>query len=314
MLKTAGIHHITSFVSHPQDNVDFYAGVLGLRLVKKTINFDAPEVYHFYFGNETGSPGTIMTFFPHEYARRGKIGGGQVGITVYAVPPGSLEFWKRRLTQFKIRYDEVTRFGEKYIRFHDNSGLLLELTEREEGAASSWSFGGVPVEAAIKGFGGAVLFSVRPDRTAEVLEKQLGLERIGEDGGWVRYRAQGDIGQIIDMNLEPMEWGDGGAGTVHHIAWRAKDDAEQQKFRALAWEDRLQPTPVVDRQYFNAVYFREPGGMLFEIATDPPGFAIDEPVEQLGEKIMLPEWYEPQREAIESNLIPVKVRVLEGDE
>lgn len=312
-MKTAGIHHITSFVNHPQDNVDFYAGVLGLRLVKKTINFDAPEVYHFYFGNESGSPGTIMTFFPHEHARRGKIGGGQVGITVFAVPAGSLDFWKRRLDTFKIHYNEVTRFGEKYVRFHDNSGLLLELTERSEGTASTWSFGGVPAEAAIKGFGGAVLFSVRPDRTAEVLEEQLGLEHIGEDGSWVRYRAQGDIGQMIDMNFEPMEWGEGGAGTVHHIAWRAKNDAEQEQFRALAEEARLQPTPVVDRQYFNAVYFREPGGMLFEIATDPPGFAIDEPAEQLGENIMLPEWYEPHRKTIENNLIPVKVRVLEGD-
>lgn len=214
---------------------------------------------------------------------------------------------------FQIHYDEVIRFGEKHIRFHDHSGLLLELTERSEGAASTWAFGGIPVEAAIKGFGGAVLFSVRPDRTAEVLAEQLGLERSGEDGRWVRYRAQGDIGQMIDMNLEPMEWGEGGAGTVHHIAWRAQDDAEQEQFRALAEEARLQPTPVVDRQYFNAVYFREPGGMLFEIATDPPGFAIDEPAERLGENIMLPEWYEPQREAIESNLTPVKVRVLKGD-
>lgn len=313
MPKTAGIHHITSFVNDPQANVDFYAGVLGLRLVKKTINFDAPDVYHFYFGNETGSPGTIMTFFPQENARRGKIGGGQVGITVFAVPVGSLDFWKERLGRFQISYDEFTRFGETYIRFHDHSGLLLELTEREDGAASTWSFGGVPAGKAIKGFGGAVLFSVQPDQTAAVLENQLGLDRIGEEGGWGRYRAQGDIGQIIDMNVQPIGWGEGGSGTVHHIAWRAKDDEEQEAFRAKAEESRLLPTPVIDRQYFNAVYFREPGGMLFEIATDPPGFANDEPVEHLGEKIMLPAWFEPHREALEKNLTPVEVRELKGD-
>lgn len=281
--------------------------------MKKTINFDAPEVYHFYFGNERGSPGTIVTFFPQKNARRGKIGGGQVGITVYAIPVGSLDFWKERLTKLGIAYDEFKRFGETYIRFHDNSGLLLELTEREEGLPSTWSFGGVPADKAIKGFGGAVLFSVQPDQTSAVLEDLLGLDRVGEDNGMIRFRAQGDIGQIIDMNAQPMGWGDGGAGTVHHIAWRAKDDEEHEQYRKIIEQNRLRPTPVVDRQYFNAIYFRELGGMLFEIATDPPGFANDETVEQLGEKIMLPEWFEPHREAIESNLTPVEVRVLKGD-
>ncbi|NMO97430.1 ring-cleaving dioxygenase [Paenibacillus lemnae] len=314
MPRTTGIHHITSFVQDPQGNVDFYAGVLGLRLVKKTINFDAPDVYHFYFGNEAGSPGTIMTFFPHQDARRGSVGGGQVGISVFAVPPGSLDFWKERLTGFAISFDVVQRFGEQYIRFHDNSGLLLEITEREEGTESRWSFGGVPADKAIKGFGGAVLFSMKPDRTGEILNGLLGLERVNEEGGWVRYQASGDIGQIIDMNTKDLEWGRGGAGTVHHIAWRAADNEQQEQFRQEAEAGRLQPTPVVDRQYFNAVYFREPGGILFEIATDPPGFANDEPAEHLGEKIMLPSWFEPHREELERNLTPVEVRVLKGAE
>ncbi|MFI2857777.1 ring-cleaving dioxygenase [Paenibacillus sp. JSM ZJ436] len=312
MPRTSGIHHITSFVQDPQGNVDFYAGVLGLRLVKKTINFDAPQVYHFYFGNETGSPGTIMTFFPQEGARRGSIGGGQVGITVFAVPSGALEFWKSRLEQFGIAYEETTRFGEVYIRFHDPSGLLLELTERKSGEDSRWTFDGIGVKEAIKGFAGAVLFSMKPQRTAEVLQGPLGLQQVEESGGWVRYQAAGARGQIIDMNRNEMEWGRGGAGTVHHIAWRAADDAQQEQFRREAEEQRLHPTPVVDRQYFNAVYFREPGGILFEIATDPPGFAKDEPEETLGERLMLPEWYEPHRQEIERGLTPVEVRVLKG--
>ncbi|WP_234032881.1 VOC family protein [Paenibacillus faecalis] len=312
-MKTAGIHHITSFVGNPQENVDFYAGILGLRLVKKTVNYDAPEVYHFYFGNETGSPGTLMTFFPEDDMRRGKIGGGQVGITVFVIPTGSLDFWKERLTKFGIAHDEFKRFGETYIRFRDHSGLLLELTEREEGTPSTWSFGGVPADKAIKGFGGAVLFSVYPDQTSAILEELLGLERIGKDNGMIRFRAQGNIGQIIDLKVQRVDRGVAGAGTVHHIAWRAKDENEHEQFHKVLELNQLRPTAIIDRHYFNAIYFQEPGGILFEIATDLPGFTNDESMEHLGKKIMLPKWYESERQAIESHLTPVEVRVLKGD-
>lgn len=313
MQKTAGIHHITSFVQDPQTNVDFYAGVLGLRLVKKTINFDAPEVYHLYFGNELGSPGTAVTFFPSPGSRSGRIGGGQVGYTAYAIPAGTMDFWEERLAKFGVETERSERFGETFLRFRDPDGLQLELVERAEGAASQWSFGGIPAAKAIKGFAGALLYSVAPEKTMNVLQSVLGLERMAEENGLVRFRAAGDIGNVIDINAEPMPWGAGGAGTVHHIAWRAKDDEDHRRWREQVERSGLQPTPIVDRQYFNAVYFREAGGILFEIATDTPGFDNDEPFEALGEKLMLPEWYEKHRELIERNLLPIEVRVLKED-
>lgn len=310
--QTAGIHHITSFVQNAQETVDFYAGVLGLRMIKKTINFDAPEVYHLYFGNETGSPGTIITFFPWAHSRKGRIGGGQVGITTYAVPTGSLSFWEARLTQFDIPFEKTQRFAETYLQFEDRDGLKLEIVEREQGALSQWSFGGIPTDKAIKGFGGAVLYSTAPDKTSQLLEQVMGLQKVGQEGAYARFKSFGDLGNIVDINVTPMAYGAGGAGTVHHIAWRAKDDAEHALWRSHVQTNGFQPTPIVDRQYFNAIYFREEGGILFEIATDPPGFARDEQPEALGEKLMLPEWFEESREQIERNLPPIQVRVLEG--
>jgi glyoxalase family protein len=310
-LQTTGIHHITAFARHPQEIVDFYAGILGLRLVKKTINFDAPEVYHLYFGDHTGNPGTIITFFPWPNSRKGRIGGGQVGITTYAVPIGSLGFWEERLNKFGISLKKSTRFSEHYLQFQDNEGLNLELVEREEGAFSDWSFGGIPADKAIKGFGGAVLFSVNPAKTMDVLEHVLGLKKAGEDVQYARFQAAGTIGNLIDVPLVQMDVGAGGAGTVHHIAWRAMDFEEHTLWRNSVMEHGYQPTQIIDRQYFNAIYFRESGGILFEIATDPPGFAHDETPETLGEKLMLPEWFEKNRQDIENNLLPIQVRTLE---
>ncbi|UQZ33984.1 ring-cleaving dioxygenase [Paenibacillus sp. PK3_47] len=310
-LQTAGIHHITAFVGDAQRNADFYAGILGLRLVKKTINFDAPEVYHLYFGNEEGAPGTIITFFPWSTGRKGRIGGGQVGVTTYAVPAGSLGFWEERLASYAISFTHVTRIGEHYLSFADYDGLRIELVEREEGPYSTWSFGGVPEKHAIKGFGGAVLYSVNPERTADTLGRTLGMEVIAEGDGYIRYRSAADLGNIIDLKSAPVPHGAGGTGTVHHIAWRAKDDAEQLEWGARVQSHGYQPTPVQDRQYFNAIYFREEGGILFEIATDPPGFANDETPDALGQKLMLPAWYEPHRAAIEANLSPFEIREIE---
>lgn len=311
---TAGIHHITAFVRDAQATVDFYAGVLGLRLVKKTINFDAPEVYHLYFGNALGSPGTIITFFPWATSRKGRVGAGQVGITTYVVPEDALGFWQERLAQFDIPVAQTTRFGETYLQFADPDGLLLEIVARDEGPRSGWTFGGVPADKAVKGFGGAVLYSAAPVKTGDVLERLLGLERIGQEGDYVRFKGTGDLGNLIDLPLTRMEAGVGGAGTVHHIAWRASDDQDHALYRQRVEESGFQPTPIIDRQYFNALYFREQGGILFEIATDPPGFAHDESVETMGEKLMLPAWYEQHREKITELLPPIEVRVLEVDE
>ncbi|WP_372663556.1 ring-cleaving dioxygenase [Cohnella sp.] len=312
--QTAGIHHITAFVRNAQETVDFYSGVLGLRLVKKTINFDAPEVYHLYFGNEGGSPGTIITFFPWVNSRKGRIGAGQVGVTTYIIPVGSLDFWKERLNKLGLSYTAATRFNEQYIQLADPDGLLLEIVEREAGPRSGWTFGGIPVDKAVKGFGGAILYSAAPEKTSNVLEQVMGLEKVGEDGGYARFQATGDLGNLIDVNLTAMPFGVGGAGTVHHIAWRAKDDEDHANWRKAVEESGLQPTPIIDRQYFNAIYFREEGGILFEIATDPPGFARDEPADTMGEKLMLPEWFEANRTQIIAGLPPIQVRVLEADQ
>lgn len=309
--KTLGIHHITAIVGHPQENVDFYAGVLGLRLVKQTVNFDDPGTYHLYFGNEGGKPGTIITFFPWAGARQGIIGDGQVGVTSYVVPKGAMEFWKNRLEKFNIMFTSLERFGEPYLALDDPHGLHIEIVERAEGEINTWTFGEVTPEVAIKGFGGATLFSTQPNKTADLLEKVMGLELVGKEGDFARYRSTADIGNIIDLKLTSTGRGQMGVGTVHHIAWRAIDDQDQ-----LAWQKYVSTkgygvTSVRDRNYFNAIYFREHGEILFEIATDPPGFAHDESQETMGENLMLPSQYEPHRAQIERSLLPFEVRKLD---
>jgi glyoxalase family protein len=314
MQKTAGIHHITAMVNDAQRTIDFYAGVLGLRLVKKTINFDRPEVYHLYFGNETGQPGTVITFFPWPKQLKGRIGTGQVGVTSYVIPMGSMKFWENRLQQFGIEFTLATRFGERYLKFNDPDGLQLELVERNEGPINTWNFGGVQAENAIKGFGGAVLFSAQPHRTADMLENVLGMECIGQEEEFLRFKSEGQLGNTIEIKLNPSVRGLMGAGTVHHIAWRAKDEEDHQGWRSLLIEKGYYPTEILDRNYFKAIYFHEEGGILFEIATDPPGFAVDEPDAELGTKLMLPLWLESKREELEETLPPVEVRVLEEDQ
>ncbi|SOC42348.1 ring-cleaving dioxygenase [Ureibacillus acetophenoni] len=308
---TAGIHHITAIVGHPQENVDFYAGVLGLRLVKKTINFDDPGTYHLYFGTEGGKPGSIITFFPWPNAYRGRIGDGQVGITSYAIPVGSLDFWKKRLEKFDVEYEVIERFGETSLQFDDPHGLHLEIVEREEGELNPWEFGDVKKEVAIKGFGGAVLFSSRPEETTKALVDVMGLEVVGTEGDYTRFKASGDIGNIIDLKMTPGERGTMGVGTVHHIAWRAKDNEDHLEWQQHAHNLGMHVTNVKDRNYFNAIYFREHGEILFEIATDPPGFAHDESHDTMGQQLMLPSQYEHLRDQLEMALIPIEVRRLD---
>lgn len=305
--QTQGIHHITAIVGHPQENTDFYAGILGLRLVKKTVNFDDPGTYHLYFGDEKGKPGTIITFFPWNNAYQGRIGDGQVGVTSYVVPKGALTFWENRLAKFDITFTKTERFGETYLQFDDVHGLHLEIVEREEGETNTWTFGNVTPDVAIKGFGGATLYSKRPGATGQLLE-QMGLEKVGEEGEYVRFRATGDIGNVIDIKQTTSGRSQMGVGTVHHIAWRASDDQDQLDWSSYVDSLGYGVTPVQDRNYFNAIYFREQGEILFEIATDPPGFAIDESQEAMGEKLMLPAQYEQHREKIENNVLPFEVR------
>lgn len=307
MKKTLGIHHISAIVGHPQENIDFYAGVLGLRLIKQTVNFDDPNTYHLYFGNEDGEPGTIITFFPWANARQGTIGGGQVGVTSYIIPKDAIPFWEKRLEDFGVFYSKSERFGEPVLRFNDVHGLKLELVERDAGKANTWNTDGISKEFAIKGFGGATLYSVHPEETMKTLTEVMGLEKIGEEDDLVRFQASGEIGNIIDVRKFPMPLGTQGTGTVHHIAWRAHDDADHIDWQKQVRNAGFLTTGVKDRNYFNAIYFREKGKILYEIATDPPGFAIDETPESLGSELKLPPQYEEIREQITGNLIPIEV-------
>jgi glyoxalase family protein len=310
-LRTSGIHHVTSIAGDPQRNIDFYTGVLGLRLLKLTVNFDMPETYHLYYGDHAGTPGTILTYFPWPRAPRGRIGSGQVTITSYAVPDGALDFWAERLREHGVEVEQpVGRFDETAIAFTDPDGIVNEIVSRPGAAPGDpWHDSPVSREQAIVGFSGVTLRSRSPEQTAAVLTDLLGFEQRGTDDGRTRFASgSGAIGSTVDVvDGSSGEDGTEGVGTVHHVAWRTKDDAEQLAWQAAVAEFGLMVTPVRDRSYFHSIYFREPGGVLFEIATDPPGFAIDEPVEGLGSRIMLPPWVEPQRAEIERGLQPVRL-------
>ena len=304
-MKTSGIHHISAIVGHPQETVDFYSDVLGLRLVKKTINFDDPRTYHLYFGNKDARPGSIITFFPWIDAHQGRIGGGQVGATIYAVPTDSLNFWEKRLADKNISFDKTERFSETFLQFEDPHGLRLELVERKEGPLNSWSNDGVSPETAVKGFGGAILYSTDPQETIKTLTETMGLYKQSENEQFIRLKADGDIGDLIDVKREPERLGRMGVGTVHHIAWRAHNETDHKNWQILVSKHGHQITEIKDRKYFKSIYFREPGHILFEIASDGPGFTVDESPETLGRTLKLPYQYEEQRNELEQQLVPL---------
>jgi len=299
-----GIHHITAIAGNPQANIDFYTGVLGLRLVKKTINFDAPDVYHFYFGDELGRPGTVFTTFPFSGARKGTKGTGELTYTAFSIPAGSLHYWKLRLEKFGITIsDELTRFGEKLIRFEDHDGMGIELITNEQDDREGWSYGQIPAQYAIRGFYGATLNLRSKELTAQLLTNHMDYRFIGEENGRFRYGTAGKPGDIVDILVNPSgNRGQQSAGTVHHIAFRTANTSTQLEVQKILWENGYQVTEVKDRNYFMSIYFREPGGVLFEIATDEPGFAIDEEEAHLGELLKLPDWAESSREKIEKGL------------
>jgi glyoxalase family protein len=302
----AGIHHVTAMASDPQANVDFYTGVLGLRLVKKTVNFDDPGTYHLYYGDEVGHPGTIITFFPWPMARRGVQGAGQATVTSFSVPQGSLGWWTERLAGLGVTFqDPRPRFDEEVLTLLDPDGLRLELVTREDDGRAPWTGGPVPAEHAVRGFDGVTLTEWNPEVTAEVLTATLGFQAAGQQGERFRFAAGSSR---VDVLASPASSrGRVSAGTVHHVAWRAADEADQLAWREAVAESGLYVTPVLDRQYFRSIYFREPGGVLFEIATDPPGFTLDEPVESLGSALKLPPWLEPERKKIAGILPPIEL-------
>jgi glyoxalase family protein len=296
-----GIHHVTAMAGDPQRNLDFYTDVLGLRLVKLTVNFDDPGTYHFYFGDHTGRPGSILTFFPWPDARPGVRGVGQLTATAFAIPKGSLSFWQARLKEKWVRTDASRlRFGDEVLTFYDPDDLRLELIETADlGDFEPWQEGPVPPQHAIHGFHSVTLTERDLDRTAAVLYR-MGLKLVGQEEGRTRFTAGVDV--LVEPNSPA---GRVSVGTVHHLAFRTPDDESQLAWQSTLAEAGLGVTEVRDRQYFRSIYFREPGGVLFEIATDSPGFATDEPVKALGTSLKLPHQYESQRAQIEAIVPPL---------
>jgi len=304
-----GLHHITALSDDPQKNVDFYAGILGLRLVKKTINFDAPDVYHLYYGNEEGSPGTIMTFFPYSGLQRGRQGKGQLTVTSFSIPENSLGYWTERLKKFNIPFREPQeRFNEGFIYFEDHDGLGIELIATDKDNRKGFTYGQVKEDHAVKGFHSITLSEDGYEKTAGLLSTCMNHSLIGEAGNRFRYSASGNIGDIVDIVCEPEKArGLQGAGTIHHVAFSTDSDETINQMQARLANAGMHVTQVLDRQYFHSIYFREPGGVLFEVATNPPGFAVDEDNAHLGEALKLPSWEEPNRSRIERGLIPINL-------
>jgi glyoxalase family protein len=306
-----GIHHVTAIATDPQRNVDFYLQLLGLRLVKQTVNFDVPDTYHLYYGDEVGTPGTILTFFPWPGTPKGRRGAGQATVTSFEVPETSLGWWKDHLERFGVDVRAtVTRFEEDALSFHDPDGLVIELVAHAgAGPRPPWERGPIPAEHVIRGFH-SVTFSEHGFKgTADLLVDTLGFQLVAEASERFRFAVgEGAASQLVDVVCQPeLPHGLVAAGTVHHVAWRTPDDPTQAEWRAKVVEDGYDVTPIIDRNYFHSIYFREPGGVLLEIATDPPGFSIDEPLLELGRALRLPPWLEPQREDIERMLPPLKV-------
>lgn len=308
MQAIQGLHHITAVASDAQANVDFYEGVLGQRLVKTTVNFDDPGTHHLYYGDEVGSPGTIMTFFPWRHVGPGRRGNGETGLVSYAVRPDSLGYWAERLQRSAATVDGLEeRFGEEVLLFHDPDGLALGIVGTDASATlRHWNDGPVPKEHALRGFHGVTLWVGEAGPSATVLGECLGYELIGSEGPRHRFRAAArDVGLFIDLEERPGGApGSFGVGSVHHIAFRTVDDEEQLEYRVKLTGAGHDVTPVQDRQYFHSIYFREPGGVLLEIATDAPGFVYDEPIESLGDALKLPLWLERDRARIEKLLAP----------
>lgn len=301
-----GIHHVTAICGEPQDNIDFYAGVLGLRLVKITVNYDDPSTYHLYYGDGQGSPGTIITFFPWPHAGRGTQGNGQVTVTSFAAPKDSLAFWQDRLTASDVSFDgPIHRFGDAVISFKDPDGLRLEIVATEHADADrAWLQGPIPAEAALRGFHSATISQISYEATARLLQDTMGFEFVGQEDSRFRYKVgDGAAGKMVDLLCAPgVPFGHVAVGTVHHIAWRTPDDESEGEWLDLLYDSGHHVSPVMDRTYFHSIYYREPGGVLFEIATDNPGFAVDEPADDLGSGLVLPATLESRRKLIEARL------------
>ena len=304
--RTLGIHHITAIAGDPQKNLDFYSGLLGLRLVKMTVNFDDPTTYHLYYGDKRGNPGTILTFFVWPGGHRGREGIGQASTVAFAIRPASLGYWIERLVSHGVKYQgPARRLGEQVLSFRDPDGLQVELVAYQRSEAwTTAPAGTLPDEHAIRGFHSVTLWEEGYEQTARLLTDQLGFRPERDENNVFRYvstgQESGNPGTIVDVRCAPGFWpGVVGVGSIHHVAFRARDDATQLVLREQLVEQGSNATLVIDRRYFHSIYFREPGGVLFEIATDGPGFSVDETEDELGTHLELPPWLEDRRGELE---------------
>lgn len=309
-VKPHGIHHVTAIASNPQANVDFYTKMLGLRLVKQTVNFDAPHVWHLYYGDEHGSPASILTFFPWPGVMPGREGAGLTTATAFSVPPESMGFWDQRVKTLGVRALPIELRGEsEVLTLFDNDGMRLELIASEGDRRSGWDgVEDIPWEMAVRGLHAITLSEKDLDPTATMLTEFLGMQLSGEDESAAQFdMGSGGAGAMVQVQAGVQDRGLQAGGTVHHVAFRAPDLLTMEAWRLELLDKGVPVTEVMDRQYFKSIYFREPGGVLFEIATDEPGFDIDEPLLELGRKLKLPPWLEPSREQIAMSLPRIEV-------
>jgi glyoxalase family protein len=315
-----GLHHVTAVTRDAQINVDFYRNVLGQRFVKKTVNFDVPHSYHFYFADEIGTPGTVLTFFVWPNVMRGVRGNGETAAVAYNIPAGSIGFWRDYLTNKNVPRQPVEqRFGVDVLPFDDPDGMRVELVASDFSSdIHYWEPGPIPKAHAMSGFHSVTLWLEDIEPTADLLINQMGYSFVGQEGN--RHRFLGSINSLantLDILHRPVQSEDisdeaiFGAGSIHHIAFRVPTDDVQLEYQSALRAAGYSVTPVRDRSYFHSIYYREPGGVLFELATEGPGFAIDEPVSALGEALKLPEWFEPNRNAIEQDLPTVTLQPIE---
>lgn len=305
-----GIHHVTCICGDVQRNVDFFVGVLGMRFIKKTVNFDVPDTYHIYYGDYLGTPGSAMTYFGWPHLDWGPQGAGQIREVSFAIPAESLDFWSARLRDLRIDSTRSRRFGTEVIRLEDPDRMAVELVgEAADPRFEPWPDSPVAPEHQVRSFHSVTLLEHAGEPTLKFLEDVMGFRRAAEDGQRTRFTT-GDGGPtaILEVVEDPAAGrGYEAVGTVHHVAWRARDDAHQLEWRERVVDSGRQVTPVIDRKYFHSIYFREPGGVLFEIATDGPGFTVDETAEQLGSGLQLPPQYEDRRGNLSFNLPPITV-------
>ncbi len=305
-----GIHHVTAIARDPQQNVDFYTKVLGLRLVKQTVNFDAPHVWHLYYGDEQGSPSSILTFFPWPGVSKGREGAGLTTATAFSVPSDSLGFWSKQLKSLDVDFSWAKDSEENdLLELRDQDGMRLQLVGTEGDQRSGWDgVGSIPAEHAVRGLHSVELSERSVDPTAGMLENLLGMEFESQGSGRSNFKmGSGGSGAKVEVLGGVQDRGLQAGGTVHHVAFSAPDLATMENWQQELISRGVQVTQIMDRQYFKSIYFREPGGVLFEIATDDPGFATDEPLLELGKKLKLPPWLEPNREQIEASLPPIRL-------